>query len=260
MRKHRRGYHDWQNHLLTFCFFFLISNVMLKFSLFLTMLCILAIATEVIGQHKLHVGVIGGVNSAKLNIRIGEISPQLLEANPNIGDIPDTEVRFTFAIGGVLDYTLSQSICIRFEPMYMQKGTKATSKDSNGDDIESKLKLSYFEFPVLLKFNLTSGNVYPYVLAGPSLGYNLSAKSEVVFGEAHFESDLKRTTKSMDFGLSVGAGVSFSLGKIALFLEGRYTKGLINIDDTNARFTGLERRIKTKGVQLMSGFTMPLGG
>lgn len=216
---------------------------------------------EATSQSRLKLGILGGFNMANLDIEIGEISLQLLELNPDINlENPVTDTRLVFGIGAILEYGLSSNTSIRFEPMYLQKGTQAKTKGSNGEDIESTLKLSYFEFPVLLKFNLTSGNVYPYVLAGPSVGYNLSAKSEVVSAGAHFESDLKRTTKSMDFGLSVGAGVSFSLGKIALFLEGRFIKGFINIDDTNARFTGLERRIKTKGIQLMSGFTMPLGG
>ena len=44
-----------------------------------------------------------------------------------------------------------------------------------------------------------------------------------------FKGDLKEVTESLDFGLGFGAGVSYPFSTAAIFVEGRYTLGLVNM-------------------------------
>lgn len=70
------------------------------------------------------------------------------------------------------------------------------------------------------------------------------------------EVDIKDETKSIDFGLGFGAGVSFPAGNNSLFVEGRYALGSTNLNDDPE---DSETSIKTRGIQVMAGVTFPLG-
>ncbi len=50
--------------------------------------------------------------------------------------------------------------------------------------------------------------------------------------------------------------MSLPLGNNTVFVEGRYSLGLSDINDDSSDDT----KIKTKGIQIMAGFTFPLGG
>jgi hypothetical protein len=51
--------------------------------------------------------------------------------------------------------------------------------------------------------------------------------------------------------------VSFPAGNNAIFVEGRYALGLINL---NNDLEDHDTTIKSKGIQFMAGITFPLGG
>jgi len=70
------------------------------------------------------------------------------------------------------------------------------------------------------------------------------------------EQDIKDDIKSIDFGLAFGGGVSLPMGNNTVFVEGRYSLGLSDINDDSSDDT----EIKTKGIQIMAGITFPLGG
>ena len=101
----------------------------------------------------------------------------------------------------------------------------------------------------MLKFAFGSGDTKPYVMAGPTFGYLLSAKQD--------ETDIKDDVKSIDFGLTFGGGVSLPMGNNTVFVEGRYTLGLSDINDDSGPDAD---KIKTKGIQIMAGITFSLGG
>ena len=104
----------------------------------------------------------------------------------------------------------------------------------------------------MLKFAFGSSDTKPYVMAGPTVGYLLSAKVKDPDGEE----DIKDDIKNIDFGLAFGGGVSLPMGNNTFFVEGRYSLGLSDInDDPND-----DTKIKTKGIQIMAGITFPLGG
>lgn len=188
------------------------------------------------------IGVIGGLNLANL-------SSDYFEA---IG--LDFGTSTGFGIGGVLDVGLNENISLRFEPMYLQKGS--TFDDNEEPDIELTIKSFYFEVPVLFKLVLGTSTTRPYLLVGPSIGFLLSSKLKIEGRDE--DQDLKDDFKSNDFSLTFGGGVSFPAGNNSFFLEGRYNHGFKDIADFEGE--GEDAEIKTKGIQIMAGFVFRFGG
>lgn len=154
--------------------------------------------------------------------------------------------RFGFGIGGVLDRPLTGQFSLYAEPMYMQKGGNV---DISGEN--TTLKMSYFELPIMVKYHFqTSETLVPYAMAGPSLGYLLSAKAD---SENGGEEDIKDQFNNADFGLGFGGGVSIPKGDFALFAEARYLLGLANINAEDDVIT-----VKNRGLQILFGATVPL--
>ncbi|KAA3660814.1 MAG: PorT family protein, partial [Calditrichaeota bacterium] len=115
----------------------------------------------------------------------------------------------------------------------------------------------YIEVPVLLKFLFGQNDVKPYAMVGPSIGYLLSSKMEYdlgIFGSG--EEDIKDETKSIDFGVGFGGGVTMPMGKNSIFVEARYAIGFVNLNDDPE---DTETEIKTNGFQVFVGMTFPIG-
>ena len=148
----------------------------------IALLCITTIYGQEIG-----VGAKAGVNFASLN-----------------GDFENGKARTSFHFGAVVPITLNEKFTIQPELLYSSQGA-----DSSVDDDEV-LKLNYINIPLILKY---------YVIdrlsleAGPQIGFLTSAKAEFD-GESE---DIKDITKSIDFGLNIGAayeldnGINFGL-------------------------------------------------
>lgn len=205
---------------------------MKKFSLLLVVIFALFMVMPAGAQNR--IGIAGGLNLANVSV------------DPEIEGL-DYSNRTGFGFGGVLDLSLSENVALHFEPLYLQKGSKL---EAGGE--EAKVKLSYIEVPALFKLALGTSTTRPYLMAGPTIGFLLSAK--VSNGE---EVDIKDDTKSIDIGLGFGAGVSFPAGNNSVFVEGRYALGLTNINDDP---DDPDTEVKNKGIQVIAGITFPLGG
>ena len=97
---------------------------------------------------------------------------------------------------------------------------------SEGGGAELELKLEYFEVPMMVKFDLGTSDTKPYLMVGPTIGFNMSAKLKA----AELEVDIKEDIESVDFGVGFGAGVNVPMGNNSIFLEARYALGLTDID------------------------------
>jgi hypothetical protein len=156
-------------------------------------------------------------------------------ANLSGDDISDTDARTGFAGGLFFMYQFNDMFAIQPEAYYSMKG--ATDKGSfEGYSYEAELKLDYLEIPLLLKFliPIKDSNVRPTVFAGPSFGFNMSAKSKVEAGGQTFEQDLEYVA-STDFGLVFGGGIGFPVGNGELGFDIRYILGLSTIDDSSEK-------------------------
>jgi hypothetical protein len=156
-------------------------------------------------------------------------------ANLSGDDISDTDARTGFAGGLFFMYQFNDMFAIQPEAYYSMKG--ATDKGSfEGYSYEAELKLDYLEIPLLLKFliPIKDSNVRPTVFAGPSFGFNMSAKSKVEAGGQTFEQDIEYVA-STDFGLVFGGGIGFPVGNGELGFDIRYILGLSTIDDSSEK-------------------------
>jgi len=202
-----------------------------------------------------HVGLMGGLNYS--NLKAQEDNP--FDANPD-----DFKKLTVSAMGAVLDIELHKYLSLRIEPMYLQKG----SSYEEPNDEKVLYKLSYFEMPFFLKVAYPTA-VTPYIIAGPTFGFLLSAEAEVEMGEITGVADVKEIAESTDFGFGIGAGVSYDFSKFSVFLEGRYLIGRKNVNkggqvdmDIGTVIMPMDvdaLEIKNKGMQIMFGVTIPLG-
>jgi len=226
---------------------------MSKNNLIVMALLALFIATLPAGA-QVKLGIIGGLNIANLN---GEDAD---------GSNIDFSSRTALGVGGILDIGLSENVALRLEPMYLQKGGKFDATDPDLGTATFTFKAGYLEVPAFLKIALGTNTTRPYLMAGPAIGVNLSPKVNLSASGVSLETDADKITKSTDFGLGFGAGVSFPAGSSSIFVEGRYVLGLTDIARAGTlSFMGAElpvddANIKTRGLQFMAGITFPLGG
>jgi hypothetical protein len=214
------------------------------------------------GAQQYYAGVVGGLNFADMDLVYATGEEQV------------TASRTTLGIGGVLGLRLNENVCLELHPMYLQKG--GTDKaDQVNPDIE--WKYSFLEAMTFAKVAFGQ-EIRPYVMAGPSFGFLLSAQAEgevggVVGGQPlrTYKADLKDVTKSLDFGLGFGAGLSMPIGPNIIFVEGRYTLGLANIlqsgtiewtagEDAVEGQVSEGAELSTRGFQIMVGAAFPIGG
>jgi len=205
---------------------------MIKINILIIMFIVVIIVLPVNAQ--INLGLIGGVNFSNMNT---DPEPEGMELS----------TLYAFAFGGVIDVGLSESFKLCVEPMYLVKGAKTGIENSN-----IKIKLSYIEVPLMLKYSFGSGKNIPYLMAGPTIGYNLSAKVED--NSWGYSEDIKDTIKDTDIGFGFGAGVNLSAGNGFIFFEARYSLGLTNINDNPEE---PDTEVKTSGFQIFTGFTLP---
>ncbi len=212
-----------------------------------------------------------------LNISPVNAQVQLgLQAGANFSDVSmdpemtgvETSIRTGFIIGGMLVYDFSPLLALQVEPAYVMKGSKVDmSIEESGETIEVEATLSadYFDIPVLLKASFGEGPVKPYLMAGFSIAFLLGDATlemdkatlngeDVISYIPSDEREQKLETKSTDFVLNFGGGITIPLKTVNLFIEGQYNLGLTNVNDDPED----DMKIKTKGIQVKAGILFPL--
>jgi hypothetical protein len=143
----------------------------------------------------------------------------------------------TAFIGGLfLGGNLPGVFGAQVELLYARKG-------ANVADSDSSITADYLEVPVLLRINagspnLTGGRVYG--LVGPT--FDIRLRSHLNTGES-----LDDQISSGDVGIAVGLGVELT----RFLVEGRYTRGLKNIDKS---FGTTGETLKSSTVAIFVGF------
>ncbi|MCJ7811737.1 PorT family protein [bacterium] len=238
---------------------------------------VLLLFTVASAQNK-NIGVIGGINMANVDMDIKQ---------EEIGDYIKPENLTGFGLGGVLEFGLNENMSLCFEPMYLIKGFQQNMEEDLGIPFSFNIKGSNIEIPVLLKYYLGSGGTRPYVMVGPTIGVLLGADLGLNIMGIGFDLHVKDLLNRIDYGIGFGGGLSLAVGRNTFFVEGRYTLGLTNVaneekikelvetglelaallageidtgDGTEIPDIDVDMEAKTKGIQIMAGFCMPLGG
>ena len=140
----------------------------------------------------------GGSSDMKFGVKAGYLSSNFT------GDFDGGDARSSFYIGGLVDFAVSEKFHVQPELLYSMEG--------NGED---EGNLDFIRIPVLAKYYVADSFS---LHAGPQFGF-------VAGGGL-----VKDLTKSMDYGLAIGAGYELESG---LFFDARYNLGLANISDVD---------------------------
>jgi len=153
------------------------------------------------------------------------------------GDVAyyDVKSKAGFHVGGFVEFKITDKFSVQPELLYSAQGAKLrySSADEFSSTIDKQnIKLGYLNIPVMAKYYVIKGLS---IEAGPQVGFLLSAKneyniyssiSEDLSGSG--EDDIKDDSKSVDFGLNVGAGYEFTQN---IFVQARYNFGLTSISE-----------------------------
>jgi hypothetical protein len=184
-------------------------------------------------------GAFGGLNSSKLS-----------------GDAPG-DAFYSRLMGGnfgaLIDLKLSESIYLSLQPSFSQEGTKVSYALRGVEEpVDSvKIRLNYFSLPLLVK--ITSTNQRFYALSGIETAVLLNASAII-------EEDSEEISEVSQFNIAVhfGAGIRIPVGYPTIFVELRYSQGLVNLTD-EALNTNIIPRVKTSGYKILVGVEFPLG-
>lgn len=192
-------------------------------------------------QAQIDVGVIGGVH-----LTSNRVDPD---------DFFDVKSRPEFGFGGVIGIPLMDALSLKIEVLYLRKGSDIRV---TGFDEDVEVVAEYIEFPIMAKYSFDAGGIHPYLIAGPTIGFLLSARQTASFIPSEAE-DIKDDTESLDLGIGIGAGVDLPIGSNTLFAHVKYLYGLMNKDADDGEADQTES-IHSQGIAIMLGFTFPLGG
>lgn len=162
-------------------------------------------------------------------------------ADPSDSELADS--RTGMAIGGYVGIPVNPMFAVQPEAFFTMKGDQGEAGGISGSN-----KLNYIEVPVLARMNfMTDATAHPSLYAGPSVGLNISAKAETDDGTTTDEVDVKDSVNPIDFGMVVGGGIAFPVGKAQrnVGLDLRYTMGLTNINDVEGSSTDISNGVIT---------------
>lgn len=137
----------------------------------------------------------------------------------------------TTATGGVyLNYALSESFSLQPEIVYASKGFAGNIYEDEWFDIDATASFDYIEIPVLARYSFMPGKKFrPCVLAGASLSYCMASELEVSQWPASVTVDISSLTHTTDFGLILGGGFGYEVGKGTLTFDIRYQNCFTNV-------------------------------
>lgn len=184
------------------------------------------------------IGPFGGINFAKFGG----------------GDVSGVDTRTGFHAGLFASFPLGRYVALVPAAAFSQEGTSVDI----GGGVTGTFKVDYLEVPVLLKVSAPlqgKGNLRPWVMAGPDVGFMLSCKVRAENATQSAEADcndptIGADTKSVQYSVVFGGGLD--IGRFTVGL--RYQLGLSSIDDT-----GAEADVKNRVLALFAGYGFRLG-
>ncbi|MBS9766571.1 MAG: PorT family protein [Flavobacteriaceae bacterium] len=147
--------------------------------------------------------------------------------------------------GGItFEFLFSERISVQVEALYSTKGGKVIDSNSTRDNSEVVDYLNYISFPILGKYYATPNLS---IELGPEISLLSSAKNEDSKG---IEVNISKQRLQHDLGLVGGLAYEFYNG---VFIQGRYSLGLLDITNTNKNSIAYYRH-KNSVIQVSVGF------
>jgi hypothetical protein len=222
-----------------------------------------SLTSPVLSQNKpLNFGLRVGLTSSSVN---EDVLPSALE-DDGLEVSAQRKRRNTFTGGGFIEYWFGSSFALQLNALYLKKGVRIDSELEGSvfdqgftvnvfGETKQSLLVSYLSFPLLAKLAIGGGNagaVKPFIMAGPEVGYLLSAEITDLEGEIQFYVpalaggafeineaglDIKDDIESLEYAFNFGAGIIFPLGEAKILLDGWYSMGLSKINKEGSEST-----------------------
>ncbi len=159
--------------------------------------------------------------------------------------------------GGFVTLPLSERATVQLEALYIERGFSTSGLHQDG----SSTRMSYLDFPVLLRFRATPSpaRVRPMLMAGAYWGHEVGCRLEG--GVAQFEESNScegrfRRRGVADVGLIVGGAIEVAAADAwFVTLEARYHYGVRNLYWDPASDGAMARNLSA-----MAGFGVRVGG
>jgi hypothetical protein len=165
--------------------------------------------------------------------------------------------RIGFMAGCGVEFAVSGRVSIELDGLYFQKGSIFENISPFWYSTREIYALSGLSVPLLFKLKPLSGP-FPYFLSGLEFSYVLSHtrtrsyRAEASPGWTELpKHDLIDETRRLDFGPIVGLGLEARLAGVFLFIEARYSLGLV---DLLARRPFFWPEIRTSSLVILTGF------
>lgn len=156
----------------------------------------------------------------------------IANADLDVAGAPSTDAITGFTGGGFIAIGLG-AIELEGDLLFSAKGY-GYDEDISGAAATVVNNFNYIEIPVLLKWMIIPvGPVKPYLAAGPSLSFLMSAESKTELAGASDTQDIKDSLGAADYSAVIGAGVRIGLAVVSLHAEVRYAIGLADVSDTS---------------------------
>ena len=162
-------------------------------------------------------------------------SPLISWMKPDVKSISSTGVKFGFSYGLMLDYNFTDNYAFGTGLTIAQNGgfNKHDSlllfrHENKGDLIDTfpvnseiEYKLQYVELPLTLKLKTNEiGYMTYFGQFGISTGVNIKAKGNISGAKAMTDEKINEEVNLLNFALSMGGGIEYSLGGKTSFMGG----------------------------------------
>ena len=204
---------------------------------------------------QIKIGLLGGINFS--------------DSKQNEFLYTESKSKTNFGLGGVVDFQFTNNFSVRFEPLYIEKGSYGEIENLEGMYARATFNISYFELPVLFKYSVGNA-VQPYMFAGPTIGFKLDSDIMLKAGALEVGVGTNNIMKNIEYSFNLGAGINYKIDELAtIFFEAKYVFGLTDIvkkGDFNLKIGDELEHVRidndtkydNRGVQLMVGFMFPL--
>jgi hypothetical protein len=162
-------------------------------------------------------------------------------------------------VGLSAEFGIGDGLYLIIQPQYLTRGTGVAYAVEDQEEPRDSLtlSLSYVSIPVGLK--VASGSGRFYVSSVLDLGILTTATLE----SSSTEEDVKGDVDPIDLAIGLGVGGQFSIGRLPMTLELRYSQSLLNLPSEGSRLgedQTFPARFRVSGLQLVAGLYLELGG
>lgn len=151
-----------------------------------------------------------------------------LDLQTSSGGKVTADGKLGFGVGAFLGFNFTDHVGIQVEGIY-----STIQQKYQENDVEHKIKLKYFNIPLLLSLNTGKTQKVNFnVVAGPQMGISVGSS----FSVGSDSSNAVLSVKKGDFGFAYGAGLDFGLNEMKTFRLGigfRGVYGLFDVSDNN---------------------------